>query len=163
MDKILAHVQTQKSQTPNPIPHQTLLFSATLPHWIKEAVKKYMKPDKITVDLIGDTKYQASETVKHYCIPSRWQNRSAILGDIVRVYGKGGAGKTIIFVETKGECNELVMHEKLKSAQTIHGDIVQKQREKAIQGFRDGKFSVLIATNVCARGVDIPYPKKKQT
>lgn len=54
--------------------------------------------------------------------------------------------------------NELVMNDKLISmgANVLHGDISQAQREKTMQGYRDGKFSCLITTNVCARGVDIP-------
>lgn len=187
MDKILQHVVEQKKQLGSTsVPHQTLLFSATHPEWIKEAVKKYMRPEKkITVDLIGNEKMKASDSVQvrliksrseklenssilnyffciplplfqHLCIPSRWQNRTAILGDILTVYGGSNSKRTIIFVETKGEANDLAMNEKLKDSQVIHGDIVQKQREVSMQGFRDGKFSVLIATNVCARGVDIP-------
>jgi ATP-dependent RNA helicase DDX21 len=75
MDKILDHVQQQKQHQTPPIEHQTLLFSATLPDWIHKAVQKYMKKDKVTVDLIGNEKYKASELVKHLCIASRWQNR----------------------------------------------------------------------------------------
>jgi ATP-dependent RNA helicase DDX21 len=157
MERILELVKTQKQEGGAP-DHQTLLFSATMPDWIKEAVRKYMKPDKITLDLIGTDKQKTSATVKHCCLTSRWQNRAAVLGDIVAVYGRGNAGRTIIFVETKGECNELVMNEKLVAmgAQCLHGDIAQNQRETTMAGFRKGLFSCLITTNVCARGVDIP-------
>ncbi|KAJ3039812.1 Nucleolar RNA helicase 2 [Rhizophlyctis rosea] len=159
MDKVLAAVTEQKAAAGDAAPaHQTLLFSATLPDWVKQAVGKYMRPDKVTIDLIGNDKQKTSATVKHLAVPSRWQNRAAVLGDIAAVYGRGGAGRTIIFVETKGECNELSLNDKLAAmgTQVIHGDVVQKQRETAMQGFRDGKFKCLITTNVCARGVDIP-------
>lgn len=43
-----------------------------------------------------------------------------------------------------------------QSAQTLHGDIPQKQREITLKGFRNGTFEVLVATNVAARGLDIP-------
>jgi ATP-dependent RNA helicase DDX21 len=157
MEKILKLVQEQKKEHGD-IPHQTLLFSATMPDWIKQAVTKYMKADKVTLDLIGSNKQKTSATVTHYCLPSRYQNRASILGDIVAVYGRGNSGRTIIFVETKAEASELSMDEKLVAmgAQTLHGDIAQKQRETTMQGFRDGKFTCLITTNVCARGVDIP-------
>jgi ATP-dependent RNA helicase DDX21 len=157
MEKILRIVKEQKENRGN-ISHQTLLFSATMPDWIKQAVTKYMKADKITLDLIGSNKQKTSATVTHYCLPSRYQNRTSILGDIVAVYGRGNSGRTIIFVETKAEASELAMNEKLVAmgAQTLHGDIAQKQRETTMQGFRDGKFTCLITTNVCARGVDIP-------
>ncbi|KAI8853291.1 P-loop containing nucleoside triphosphate hydrolase protein [Chytridium lagenaria] len=153
MEKILQQIRDQKHAalaegitTPE---LQTLLFSATLPEWITGVLSKYMRPGRETT----------SENVKHYSIPSRWQNRADILGDIVAVYGRtGGSGRTIIFVETKGEANELGLNEKLSSfgTQVLHGDVQQKQREIAIQGFRDGKYRCLVTTNVCARGVDIP-------
>jgi ATP-dependent RNA helicase DDX21 len=157
MERILKSVKEQKESKGN-VPHQTLLFSATMPDWIKQAVTKYMKADKVTLDLIGSNKQKTSATVTHYCLTSRYQNRAAILGDIVAVYGRGNSGRTIIFVETKAEASELAMDDKLVAmgAQTLHGDIAQKQRETTMQGFRDGKFTVLITTNVCARGVDIP-------
>jgi ATP-dependent RNA helicase DDX21 len=155
MEKILELVKQQSKSNST---YQTLLFSATMPDWIKQAVQKYMKPDKIVLDLIGKDKQKTSATVKHYCLPSRYQNRADILGDIIAVYGRGNNGRTIVFVETKAEASELALNEKLVSmgGQTLHGDIAQKQRETTMQGFRDGKFSCLITTNVCARGVDIP-------
>ena len=142
MDKILKDVLEQKKSRKDAPNHQTLLFSATIPDWVKQTIGKYMKPDRITVDLIGNSKMKASDSVKHLSIPSRWQNRAEILGDILTVYGKGSQGRTIIFVETKGEANELAMNEKLAllGVQTIHGDIVQKQREISMQGFRDGNY-----------------------
>ncbi|KAJ3306558.1 Nucleolar RNA helicase 2 [Kappamyces sp. JEL0829] len=102
--------------------HQTLLFSATMPDWIKEAIKKYMKPDRVTLDLVGSSKQKTSSTVTHFCLSSRWQNRTDILGDIVACYGQGNNGRTIVFVETKNEANELVMNEKLVAmgAQVLH-------------------------------------------
>jgi ATP-dependent RNA helicase DDX21 len=164
MEKILLSTKTQKqTQLENPNQmltqnYQTLLFSATMPDWIKNAIEKFMHFDKVILDLIGDSKQKTSALVKHYSLASRYQNRADILGDIVSVYGRGQKGRTIIFVETKAEATELSMNEKLVGlgSQTLHGDISQNQREMTMQGFRDGKFTVLITTNVCARGVDIP-------
>jgi len=157
MDKVLQMVQEQKKNVSNAPVHQTLLFSATVPDWVNKAIKKYMRPNMKTIDLVGSQKLKTSETVNHYALPSSWQNRSNIIGDIVAVYGKGNDSRTIIFVETKSEANELALNDKLKAyTQVIHGDIVQKQREITLKGFRDGKFKCLIATNVMARGLDIP-------
>ncbi|KAJ3116785.1 hypothetical protein HDU96_008802 [Phlyctochytrium bullatum] len=161
MEKILQQIREQKQAQSAFLPPtlQTLLFSATLPDWVNGVLSKYMRPDRETVDLIGSQKLKTSENVKHFAIPSRWQNRADVLGDIVAVYGRtGGSGRTIVFVETKGEANELGLHEKLASlgTQVLHGDVQQKQREQAIEGFRQGKFKCLVTTNVCARGVDIP-------
>lgn len=70
----------------------------------------------------------------------------------------GGKNKaTIVFVNTKRECNELMISDKIKQeVQIIHGDINQKQREATIEGFKKGKFKCLIATDVASRGLDIP-------
>jgi ATP-dependent RNA helicase DDX21 len=63
----------------------------------------------------------------------------------------------MIFTETKKECNELGLSEGMKQGvQLLHGDISQKQRELTLQGFREGRFRCLVATNVAARGLDIP-------
>jgi len=157
MDKVLQMVLEQKKDVPNAPTHQTLLFSATVPDWVNKAIKKYMRPNMKTIDLVGSQKLKTSETVNHYALPSSWQNRSNIIGDIVAVYGKGVDSRSIIFVETKNEANELALNDKLKAyTQVIHGDIVQKQREITLKGFREGKFKCLIATNVMARGLDIP-------
>lgn len=66
-------------------------------------------------------------------------------------------GKTIVFTETKAEADELVSGSVFKTltAQAIHGDIGQKQRDATLAAFRAGSFNVLVATDVAARGIDI--------
>ncbi|KAI9596253.1 P-loop containing nucleoside triphosphate hydrolase protein, partial [Syncephalis fuscata] len=156
MEKVLQGVQEQKAATPNAPTYQTLLFSATLPEWVHKVVKKYLKPDYATVDLVGQQKLKTNEDITHYGIVSHWEVRKDIIGDVVAVYG-GVSGRTIIFVNTKAEANELAMNEKLKTgAQVLHGDIPQNQRERTLAGFRDGRFRCIICTDVAARGLDIP-------
>ncbi|ORY01863.1 DEAD-domain-containing protein [Basidiobolus meristosporus CBS 931.73] len=155
MEKILECVKEQKANKPDSPSHQTLLFSATVPEWVNRVVKKYLRPDHATVDLVGDTKLKTSEFISHYAIPSSWQARKDIIGDVVAVYGAGG--RVIIFVNTKAEANELALHDQLKQeAQVLHGDIAQNQREITLKGFRDGKLKCIICTDVAARGLDIP-------
>ncbi|XP_058003656.1 DEAD-box ATP-dependent RNA helicase 3, chloroplastic-like [Hevea brasiliensis] len=69
----------------------------------------------------------------------------------VQVYAKGG--KTIIFTQTKREADEVSM---ALASEALHGDISQHQRERTLNGFRQGKFTVLVATDVASRGLDIP-------
>ena len=66
-------------------------------------------------------------------------------------------GKTIVFTQTKRDADELVSGAVFKSlsAQAIHGDIGQKQRDATLNAFRAGAFNVLVATDVAARGIDI--------
>ncbi|PHT87086.1 DEAD-box ATP-dependent RNA helicase 7 [Capsicum annuum] len=130
---------------------QTLLFSATLPSWVKHISSKFLKPDKKTVDLVGDEKMKASKNVRHIIIPCTGSARSQLIPDILRCYSSGG--RTIIFTETRGYASELAGI--LPGARALHGEIQQPQREITLSGFRSGKFLTLVATNVAARGLDI--------
>ncbi|KTG02067.1 hypothetical protein cypCar_00042899 [Cyprinus carpio] len=135
---------------------QTLLFSATCPSWVYDVAKKYMRSQFIHVDLIGKKTQKAATTVEHLAIACHWSQRASVIGDVVQVYS-GSHGRTIVFCETKREATELSMNASIKqSAQSLHGDIPQKQREITLKGFRNGTFEVLVATNVAARGLDIP-------
>ncbi|XP_078079789.1 nucleolar RNA helicase 2 [Mustelus asterias] len=146
-------VAYKKDSNENP---QTLLFSATCPSWVYQVAKKYMRVQYKQVDLIGKRTQRAATTVEHLAIECHWSQRAAVIGDVIQVYS-GSQGRTIIFCETKREVNELVINTSIKQdAQCLHGDIPQKQREITLKGFRDGSFEVLVATNVAARGLDIP-------
>ncbi|KAF5895641.1 nucleolar RNA helicase 2 isoform X2, partial [Clarias magur] len=143
----------KKGDESNP---QTLLFSATCPPWVYDVAKKYMRSQYVHVDLIGKKSQKAATTVEHLAIACHWSQRAAVIGDVVQVYS-GSHGRTIVFCETKKEAHELSMNTSIKqSAQSLHGDIPQKQRELTLKGFRNGTFEVLVATNVAARGLDIP-------
>jgi len=66
-------------------------------------------------------------------------------------------GKTIVFCQTKAEANDLILTDKIKlDIEVMHGDIAQNQREVTIKRFKEGKFNVLVATDVASRGLDIP-------
>ncbi|XP_045883712.1 nucleolar RNA helicase 2 [Meles meles] len=152
VEEILS-VAYKKDSEDNP---QTLLFSATCPHWVYNVAKKYMKSTYEQVDLIGKKTQKTAITVEHLAIKCHWTQRAAVIGDVIRVYS-GFQGRTIIFCETKKEAQELSQNVAIKQdAQSLHGDIPQKQREITLKGFRNGDFGVLVATNVAARGLDIP-------
>ncbi|XP_033930957.1 nucleolar RNA helicase 2 isoform X2 [Pseudochaenichthys georgianus] len=143
----------EKDSPSNP---QTLLFSATCPAWVYQVAKKYMRPECKHVDLIGKSTQKAATTVEHLAIACHWSQRAAVIGDVIQVYS-GTHGKTILFCETKKDANEYSLDASIKqSCQALHGDIPQKQREITLKGFRNGVFEVLVATNVAARGLDIP-------
>ena len=61
-----------------------------------------------------------------------------------------------MFTSTKAEANELYLSEKLKGIEVLHGDIPQQQREITFRGFKEGRFHILVATDVASRGLDIP-------
>lgn len=130
---------------------QTLLFSATLPSWVKQISTKFLKADKKTADLVGNEKMKASTNVRHIILPCNSTARAQLIPDIIRCYSSGG--RTIIFAEKKESASELAGL--LPGARALHGDIQQSQREITLKGFRSGKFMTLVATNVAARGLDI--------
>ncbi|KAG6426479.1 hypothetical protein SASPL_110702 [Salvia splendens] len=130
---------------------QTLLFSATLPVWVKQISTKFLKPDKQTADLVGNAKMKASTNVRHFVLPCSVSARAQLIPDIIRCYSSGG--RTIIFTETKDSASTLAGV--LPGARALHGDIQQSTREVTLNAFRSGKFSTLVATNVAARGLDI--------
>ncbi|XP_065174597.1 nucleolar RNA helicase 2-like [Sycon ciliatum] len=156
---------------------QLLLFSATLPSWVNDMASRYMDKPK-HVDLIGSAVMKTSETVQHKALRCRWQDRAAVLSDVIQVYS-GLHGRCMVFTQTKSDANALVLESSDPSdrqsppdradgrqrtttgglrqeAQVLHGDIPQKQREQTLRAFREGRVNVLVATDVAARGLDIP-------
>jgi len=136
---------------------QTLLFSATLPSWVKDIAKRFLKSDYATVDLVGDEKQKASGAVQHMLLPCQWSDRVDLVCDVIRSKAPGG-GRTIVFCDTKRDCGELcdnLQKEIPKGAKALHGDVNQSQREVVLSLFRENKFQVLVATDVAARGLDI--------
>ncbi|KAL8168222.1 hypothetical protein V2J09_009721 [Rumex salicifolius] len=137
-----------------PTQRQSMLFSATMPLWVKKLARKYLD-NPLTIDLVGDKDEKLAEGIKLYAIPAAGTSKRTILGDIVTVYAKGG--KTIVFTQTKRDADEvsLALANSIPS-EALHGDISQHQRERTLNGFRQGKFNVLVATDVASRGLDIP-------
>jgi ATP-dependent RNA helicase DDX21 len=114
-----------------------------------------MRPDHVSVDLVEKGSNQTSTTLTHLCVKCPWQNRGQVVGDLIQMYG-GASGRTIVFCETKKECNELSTAGTIKQeVRTLHGDIPQATRETTLSQFTEGKFKVLIATDVAARGLHI--------
>lgn len=138
---------------------QTLLFSATVPRWVKELARKYMREDAtVTVDTVSDDKNRTNSDITHLAIACPPTERGETIADVVKVY-TGALGKTIIFTDTKVEANEVASMEKLINTLggvgILHGDIPQGQREATLAAYRRGKVRVLVATDVAARGLDI--------
>ena len=136
---------------------QVLLFSATIPDWVKKAASKFMKEDFHFIDMIRDAHNRTSKTVEHLSmfVPNR-ESKIPSVGDLIQVYG-GSICRSIVFTDKKAEANEVLLKGNLKvEAGALHGDIPQKQREVTLESFRKGKVKCLVATNVAARGLDIP-------
>ena len=129
--------------------HQTLLFSATLDGVVETLVQRYQTdPVYHEVESAGVT----VEEMTHHFLRVHQMDRVKIAARIAR-----SVDRTIMFVATKRGCDRLA--EKLRdegvTAAAIHGDLRQSDREKALAGFMAGKVSVLVATDVAARGIHV--------
>ncbi|KAJ8773020.1 hypothetical protein K2173_028197 [Erythroxylum novogranatense] len=137
-----------------PPKRQSMLFSATMPTWVKKLARKYLD-NPLQIDLVGEDEEKLAEGIKLYAISTTATSKRSILSDLVTVYAKGG--KTIVFTQTKRDADEVSMAlTNSIASEALHGDISQHQRERTLNGFRQGKFTVLVATDVAARGLDIP-------
>lgn len=133
---------------------QSMMFSATMPSWIRKLTQKYLK-NPLTIDLVGDSDQKLAEGISLYSIASEMYEKASIVGPLITEHAKGG--KCIVFTQTKRDADRLAyaMARNFR-CEALHGDISQSQRERTLSGFRDGHFNVLVATDVAARGLDIP-------
>ncbi|KAJ6971369.1 hypothetical protein NC653_035596 [Populus alba x Populus x berolinensis] len=126
-----------------PSKRQSMLFSATMPTWVKKLARKYLD-NPLQIDLVGDQEEKLAEGIKLYAVSTTATSKRTILSDLVTVYAKGG--KTIIFTRTKRDADEVSMAlTQSIASEALHGDISQHQRERTLNGFRQGKFTVLVA------------------
>ena len=136
---------------------QVCLFSATIERWVREVARKIIPDrDEIYIDLVKDLANKTPKTVTHLGVNCLKNEKTTTIADLILCYG-GKSKATLIFVNTKRECNDLMISDKIKQeVQIIHGDINQAQREATLSAFRNGKVKVLVATDVASRGLDIP-------
>jgi len=134
--------------------HQLLLFSATVPEWVHKS--PFISKNMGFINLVGNNTTRASSSISFFRRKCLRSEVPAMLGDLIRVYS-GKHGRAIIFTNTKKDCHELTVGNVIKlDCQSLHGDLQQDQRESTMRSFRDNKFQVLIATDVAARGLDLP-------
>lgn len=137
-----------------PPKRQSMMFSATMPSWIRKLTQKYLK-DPAVIDLVGENDQKLAEGITLYSIATDSYGKASILGPLIKEHAKGG--KCIVFTQTKRDADRLSMGMSRKyGCEALHGDISQNQRERTLAGFREGRFNILIATDVAARGLDIP-------
>jgi ATP-dependent RNA helicase DeaD len=134
-----------------PKDRQTMLFSATLPEQIRDLAKRYMRnPREI---IVSQDTLTVPKTEQVYINVGR-KNK---LWALARIMDSEKPPRAMIFCSTKRMVD--ILTGKLKGygyrAEGIHGDLTQAARDKVMERFRSGKASVLIATDVAARGLDI--------
>lgn len=134
------------------VQRQTLLFSATMPEKIKKLAQRYLKnPEFISVG----QEAKPAERMNHSVIQTSQSQKHDVLLDQLNAR----SGSVLIFVNTKHGTNRLTtfLEEYGYAVTRIHGDRSQGQRNQALQGFRSGQFRILVATDVAARGLDVPH------
>jgi len=133
-----------------PAERQTLLFSATMPDEIRDLARDILK-DPVTVQ-IGEA--APVSTVSHALYPVEQHLKTALL---VKVLDRTDTDSVLIFTRTKDRATRVAKH--LKKAgfpvTFLQGDLSQSQRQEALNGFRNGKYRILVATDIAARGLDI--------
>jgi ATP-dependent RNA helicase RhlE len=133
-----------------PVQRQTLFFSATMPKDIRKLANKIL--DDPTTVQIGMS--APVETVSHTLYPiSRGLKKKLLLAMLQQT----ATGRVLIFTRTKhrarGLARDLAKHNYRASA--LQGNMSQNQRQKAIDGFRNGKYDILVATDIASRGIDV--------
>jgi len=132
---------------------QTLLFSATFPKEIQRMASDFLDDYVfLTVGRVGSSHALITQTVERV---NSYHEKSEMLLDLVEAV----PGLTLVFVETKRGADQLedFLYQNGKPATSIHGDRTQQERESALRSFRAGKTPILVATDVAARGLDIPH------
>lgn len=144
----------EKIFTSTPNRSQTMLFSATMPGDIIALARRFMnQPIHIRTQDNEDEGAVVSR-IKQYVLRAHALDKIEMLARILQADGRG---PTIVFCRTKRTCQKTSddLLERGFRAASIHGDLGQSAREKALNDFKAGKSDVLVATDVAARGIDI--------
>ncbi len=142
-------IETILKETPEK--RQTALFSATMPRAIQELAKKYQNDahtikvvkKELTVPKIDQCYYEVSR-----------KNKTEVMCRLIDLYNPN---LSLVFCNTKKKVDELTVELQGRGyfAEGLHGDLKQVQRDRVMNGFRNGKTDILIATDVAARGIDV--------
>jgi ATP-dependent RNA helicase RhlE len=134
-----------------PAKRQTLFFSATMPPPIVTLAREMLK-NPFTIDLGRKSAPPIGITQAAYPVPA--ELKSALLTELLR---RGDIRSVIVFTRTKHRANRVADYLARQgiAAARIHGNRSQAQRTQALMGFKAGKFPVLVATDIAARGIDV--------
>jgi ATP-dependent RNA helicase RhlE len=130
---------------------QTMLFSATVPPEIEQLCRWALnKPEKIE---IGQRRSPA-ETVTHALYPVDSEQKQELLEELLR---RTDYDQVLIFCRTKNGADRVVrkLHQQGHAVAVLHSRRTQREREHALDGFRNGRYEVMVATDIAARGIDV--------
>jgi ATP-dependent RNA helicase RhlE len=134
-----------------PRDRHTSLFSATVPPEIETLIKWAMRdPETIEIGI----RRSPAETVRHAIYPVSSSQKNDLLLELLRQLKWDSA---IVFCRTKHGADRVahLLKRNAHAVTVLHSNRTQREREQALQGFRDGRYDVLVATDIAARGLDI--------
>ncbi len=135
-----------------PQKRQTLMFSATMAQNIVKVAQSYLSnPERISV---GSTTTPIAKIKQEQIRTSESEKYNVLVEQLERL-----DGSCIVFMKTKWSADKLAarLAEQGYGADAIHGDLRQRERERVIRAFREKQIRILVATDVAARGLDIPH------
>lgn len=134
-----------------PATRQTLLFSATMPNSVARLAEGYLRdPKRVEIKPQGTR----AESIAQELIVSPLENKLEVLTQLL--YDE--AGTVLVFARTRHGARKLARYVKTlgHSVAELHADRTQAQRKEALDGFRSSRYRILVATDVAARGIDVP-------
>jgi ATP-dependent RNA helicase RhlE len=139
--RILKHIPKQR---------QTMVFSATMPKEIRRFAEEVLTTP-VTVQVDHD---KPAATISHALFKVEQNRKTALLTTILK---DRDMSTTLVFTRTKYKAKNLARHLQKSGyrATSLQGNLSQNQRKVAMDGFRTGKFNILVATDIAARGIDV--------
>ena len=139
--RILTHI---------PAKRHSMVFSATMPDEVRGFVEDILQ-DPVTIQIDHD---KPSKTISHTLFQVAQDNKTTLLRDVLLSHN---TPKTLVFTKTRFKAKSLgaQLQRQGFAVTSLQGNMSQPQRQAAMDGFRKGKFKVLIATDIAARGIDV--------
>ncbi|EPZ33646.1 DEAD-domain-containing protein [Rozella allomycis CSF55] len=136
---------------------QTIMWSATWPKDVRHLAEEYLGRDTTRI-VVGSDELMANKRVNQNFHFVSNEEKMKLLIDKLKLYKEE---KSIIFCNAKKQCDEVAYELNVKGikSQAIHGDLSQAKRQTTLEGFRKNSLQVLVATDIAARGLDIPSIK----
>ena len=129
---------------------QTLFFSATMPEQIRQLSQSILT-DPVTIQINANA---PAHTVSHALYPVPEKLKRSLLLDLLK---QTATGKVVIFTRTKHRARTLARELEMRDFRVtqLHGNLSQNRRQRALSGFSDGKYDLLVATDIAAHGIDV--------
>ena len=142
--------QIRKILAALPAERQTLMFSATMPRDVERIARRHMRdPERIQIG----RRSAPAERAQHQLFRINEEDKPACLLDLL----EKSEGRVLVFARTKRGVDRIARGVKARHRDSVrlHSDRTQPERDEAMAGFRGGKYRILIATDIAARGLDI--------